>query len=157
MTAFLAATDLPKVQLPIITTSAGQSTDVNTVNIIFEESEIGFDYCDVPPLELIKAGVGLNDEETSEGFHIEINTDLNKFKKRTPYKTIAIAIGASLKGMGASGLTIEDELKRLESLIQYCQKNGISRIVLNASDAGKPIYEKSGFVSSPETMRLFIK
>lgn len=47
--------------------------------------------------------------------------------------------------------------KIIERAIQYCQKNGISRILLNASDAGKPIYEKAGFVSSPETMRLFIK
>ena len=47
--------------------------------------------------------------------------------------------------------------KIVDRAIHYCQKNEISRIVLNASDAGKPIYEKSGFVSSPETMRLFIK
>jgi len=44
-----------------------------------------------------------------------------------------------------------------ERAIQYCKENGINRVILNASDAGKPIYEKSGFVSSPETMRLFIK
>ena len=47
--------------------------------------------------------------------------------------------------------------KIVERAIQYCQENGISRILLNTSDAGKPIYEKAGFVSSPETMRLFIK
>lgn len=45
----------------------------------------------------------------------------------------------------------------IERAIQYCKENGINRVVLNASDAGKPMYEKSGFVSSPETMRLFIK
>ncbi|MBU1341168.1 MAG: GNAT family N-acetyltransferase [Proteobacteria bacterium] len=47
--------------------------------------------------------------------------------------------------------------KIVDRAIQYCQENGISRMLLNASDAGKPIYEKAGFVSSPETMRLFIK
>ena len=47
--------------------------------------------------------------------------------------------------------------KIIDRAIQYCQGNGISRVVLNASDAGKPIYEKAGFESSPETMRLFIK
>ncbi|MBW2199680.1 MAG: GNAT family N-acetyltransferase [Deltaproteobacteria bacterium] len=47
--------------------------------------------------------------------------------------------------------------KIVDRAIHYCQKNGINRVVLNASDAGKPIYEKLGFVSSPETMRLFIK
>ncbi len=47
--------------------------------------------------------------------------------------------------------------KIVDRAIHYCQKKGINRVVLNASDAGKPIYEKLGFVSSPETMRLFIK
>ncbi|MFH1369776.1 MAG: GNAT family N-acetyltransferase [Planctomycetota bacterium] len=45
----------------------------------------------------------------------------------------------------------------IEKAIQYCKNNGINRIVLNASDEGKPLYKKIGFVSSPETMRLFIK
>ncbi|MBU1053306.1 MAG: GNAT family N-acetyltransferase [Proteobacteria bacterium] len=45
----------------------------------------------------------------------------------------------------------------VDRAIQYCKKNGIRRVILNASDAGKPIYEKAGFISSPETMRLFIK
>ena len=47
--------------------------------------------------------------------------------------------------------------KIVGSAIQYCKENGISRILLNASDAGKTIYEKAGFLSSPETMRLLIK
>ena len=47
--------------------------------------------------------------------------------------------------------------KIIEKAIHYCKGNGINRVVLNASDAGKAIYEKSGFVPSPETMRLFIK
>jgi len=47
--------------------------------------------------------------------------------------------------------------KIVDRAIHYCQKNGINRVVLNASDAGKPMYDKLGFVSSPETMRLLIK
>ncbi|MBT8341762.1 MAG: GNAT family N-acetyltransferase [Desulfatitalea sp.] len=46
--------------------------------------------------------------------------------------------------------------KIVDRAIQYCQENGIGRILLNTSEAGKPMYEKAGFVSSPETMRLFI-
>ena len=45
----------------------------------------------------------------------------------------------------------------VERAIQYCRESGINRMLLNASDAGKQIYEKAGFVSVPETMRLFIK
>ena len=47
--------------------------------------------------------------------------------------------------------------KIVNRAIQYCRENGIKRVLLNASDAGKPVYEKAGFASSPETMRLFIK
>ena len=47
--------------------------------------------------------------------------------------------------------------KIVNMAIRYCQQNGISRVVLNASDAGRPIYDKIGFMPSPETMRLFIK
>ena len=41
--------------------------------------------------------------------------------------------------------------------LEFCKKNRISRVVLNASDAGRPLYEKLGFTSSPETMRMFIQ
>ena len=105
-----------KAQLPVLTTSAGQSADVNTLNVIMEQAQIGYDYCDVPTVDMLKSGVGLGGKKSGEGFHVEIHTDLTKFKKGTPYKTVIFAVGASLKGMGASGLTINDELKRLKSL-----------------------------------------
>jgi len=41
--------------------------------------------------------------------------------------------------------------------LQYCQQNGIKRIILHASEAGRLVYEKLDFVSSPETMRLSIE
>ncbi|MEW5899838.1 MAG: DUF6305 family protein [Acidobacteriota bacterium] len=120
-----AQTSVPKAKLPVLTTSAGQSNDVTTVNIVLEEAEIGFDYCDVPDVDLMKAGVGLADKESGPGFHVEIYTDLGKFPKGTPYRTVIFAIGASLKGMGASGLTIEAEEARLKRVIDYCKQNKI--------------------------------
>jgi hypothetical protein len=47
--------------------------------------------------------------------------------------------------------------KIVDSAIQYFRDNGISHVLLNASDAGKSIYEKAGFVPLPETMSSFIK
>jgi GNAT superfamily N-acetyltransferase len=41
--------------------------------------------------------------------------------------------------------------------LQYCKNNGLKRIILNASDAGRPKYEKLGFQTSPDTMRLLLK
>jgi GNAT superfamily N-acetyltransferase len=45
----------------------------------------------------------------------------------------------------------------IERAVDTCKENGIRRVVLNASNAGRPLYERLGFVSSPETMRLFIR
>ena len=120
-----------KAQLPVLTTSAGQSNDVNTVNIVLEEADLKYDYCDVPTAELLAAGVGLAGKESAEGFHVESTTDTAKFPKGTPFKTVIIAIGASLKGMGASGLTIDTEEARVKKIVDYCKKNKIFIIAVH--------------------------
>ncbi len=137
ISSLAVAGETPTAQLPVLTTSAGQSADVNTLNVIMEQAGVKYDYCDVPTMEMLKGGVGLGGEKTGEGFHVEITTDLEKFKKGTPYKTVIFAIGASLKGMGASGLTVEDEMKRLKSLIDYCNKNKIFIIAIHAGGESK--------------------
>ena len=136
-TSILAETEIPKAQLPILTTSAGQSPDVTTLNIILDEAGIKYDYCDVPTVELIEAGVGLSDKESGPGFHVEIHTDLEKFPKGTPYKTVIFAIGASLKGMGASGLTVDTEVNRLKKIINYCKRKKIFIVAIHVGGPSK--------------------
>lgn len=134
----LMAQEIPKAQYPVLMTSAGQSTDVETLNIIAEEAGIGYDYCDVPTVEMLNDGVGMGGRESADtGFHVEINTDLEKYPTGTPYKTIMFAIGASLKGMGASGLTIEDEEKRLKEVIDYCKANNIFIVAVHIGGVSK--------------------
>ena len=41
--------------------------------------------------------------------------------------------------------------------LEYCRANGIKRMFLNASEAGRPIYERIGFSSWPEMMRISIE
>lgn len=132
-----AQDNVPKAKLPVLTTSAGQSADVNTLNVIMEQAEVSFDYCDVPTAAMVKAGVGLGGAKAKTGFHVEINTDLNQFKAGTPYQTVIFAIGASLKGMGASGLTVEAEVKRLTEIIQHCKQNKIFIIAVHAGGESK--------------------
>ncbi len=122
---------------PLLTTSAGQSPDVLTLNIVAEEAGVFYDYCDVPTVELISKGVGLGDVESGEGFHVEIYTDLEKYPKGTPYQTVMFAIGASLKGMGASGLTVADEVARLKKLINYCEENDIFVVAIHVGGVSK--------------------
>ncbi len=50
---------VPKAKLPVLTTSAGQSNDINALNIVMEEADLKYDYCDVPTADMVKAGVGL--------------------------------------------------------------------------------------------------
>ncbi|MBC7349571.1 MAG: hypothetical protein H5U05_06330 [Candidatus Aminicenantes bacterium] len=134
---WLFAQTVPKASLPVLTTSAGQSPDVTTINIIMEEAGLGYDYCDVPTPEILAEGVGLGDRESEPGFHAEVHTDLTKFKKGTPYRTVIMAIGASLKGMGASGLTVEAEEARLKKVIDYCQANQIFIIAVHLGGESK--------------------
>ena len=47
------------------------------------------------------------------------------------------AIGASLKGMGASGLTVDDEVNRLKNIIEYCKKNDIFIIGIHVGGVSK--------------------
>ena len=130
-----AQAQVPKTQLPVLTTSAGQSNDVNAVNIVMEEAGILFDYCDVPTVEMLQAGVGLAGKESAEGFHVEVTTDLAKFPKGTPFKTVIVAIGASLKGMGASGLTVDAEEARVKKIVDHCKKNKIFIIAVHIGGA----------------------
>jgi len=116
---------VPKAGLPALTTSAGQSNDVNTLNIVLDEAGIKYDYCDVPTPDMVAAGVGLGGKQPGPGFHVEVNSDTTKYPLGTPYKAVIFAIGASLKGMGASGLTLETEEARLKKVLELCKQKKI--------------------------------
>jgi GNAT superfamily N-acetyltransferase len=45
----------------------------------------------------------------------------------------------------------------LHGAIKHCEAQGIKRIILNASDAGKTLYQKIGFRSVPDMMRLWVE
>jgi hypothetical protein len=146
---------VPKSHLPVLTTSAGQSPDVETVNIVMEEAGLGYDYCDVPTAEIAASGVGLGGRESAPGFHVEVHTDLVKFPKGTAYKTAIFAIGASLKGMGASGLTLESEEARLKKLIDYCRQKKIFVIAAHIGGESKWGAQKSDNVRMIDAVAPF--
>ena len=55
--------------------------------------------------------------------------DLKEAKSTgNPFKSLIIVMGASLKGMGAAGISINDELARTEKLIAEAQSQGIDII-----------------------------
>jgi len=56
---------------------------------------------------------------------------------------------------GLRGKYLADRIVR--KALEYCKVNRIKRVILNASEAGRPIYEQLGFSSSPDMMRIFIE
>ena len=118
-------TGIPALAHPVFTTTAGQSADIITLNILVEEAGVLYDYCDVPTVDMLSTGVGLDGAVSGPGFHVEYYSDTETYPVGTPFETLIVVIGASLKGMGASGLTIESEISRVEDLLAYCQENGI--------------------------------
>jgi len=137
VSVLIAGQALPKAGLPILTTSAGQSTDVTTLNIVLDEAGIAYDYCDVPTAEMVGQGVGLGGRESGPGFHVEVTTDLAKYPAGTPYKAVIFAIGASLKGMGASGLTLDSEEARLKKVIEFCKQKKIFVMAVHVGGESK--------------------
>lgn len=125
--------EIPALSYPVFTTSAGQSADIITLNILVEEAGIGYDYCDVPDVEMLSTGVGLGGAVSGPGFHVEYMTDTEAYPVGTPFGTLIVVIGASLKGMGASGLTVDDEVARVESILAYCQENDVTVVAVHVA------------------------
>lgn len=121
----LAAQEAEKgFDLPLLTTPAGQSPEIDTVNLLVERAGLQYDYCDVPSVDMIEEGVGLGGAEPggkTNYNYVEIGTDTSEYPEGTPYNTLIFSIGASKKGMGASGLSVGDEVERLEDILSYAE------------------------------------
>ena len=91
----------PKAQAPVLVTSCGQSPGPLKLTVFLKKLGIEHDY---------KADA--------------TNKDLASKK----YKTLIIVTGASLKGMGAAGVSMKDELTRTAGLIAEAKKLGVPLI-----------------------------
>jgi hypothetical protein len=93
----LAQPAAPKAQTPVLVASCGQSPGPLKVTVFLKRLGIDFDY----------------------------KTDATvKDLAAKPYKTLIIVTGASLKGMGAAGVSLKDELTRTAALIDAAKKGG---------------------------------
>jgi len=103
----LAAADKPeKAGLPTLLTSCGQSPGPVKLEVFLKRLKLDFSY--VP-------------RATASDL-------IEKKKAGTPYKSVIIVTGASLKGMGAAGVSINDEIDRTKALINEAKKQGIKVI-----------------------------
>jgi hypothetical protein len=95
-----------RAELPVLVTSCGQSIGPTTIKVVLQRLKMAYDIDPLATPETLRA----------------------KAKAGTPYKSLIITMGASLKGMGAAGIEIEDELARAAALIAEARKEGIKII-----------------------------
>lgn len=105
MAAFAATPDLVDVHLegPIAVTTCGQSPGALMVGLVFTRSGLENHHDDLLTAEILR-------EKAAQG---------------EGFKTLFITTGTSMKGMGAAGTDINDEIARISSLIAEAKKQGI--------------------------------
>lgn len=104
--ALAAQAQEAKAELPVLVTSCGQSNAPATIKVVLQRLKLAYDIEPLATPEMLRA----------------------KAVAGTPYKSLIITMGASLKGMGAAGIEIEDELARAAALIAEARKLGIKVI-----------------------------
>jgi hypothetical protein len=88
----------PKAEAPVLVTSCGQSPGPVKLTVFLKKLGIPYDY-------------------KSDA------TDKDLASKK--YKTLIIVTGASLKGMGAAGVSMKEELARTAAIIDAAKKGGV--------------------------------
>lgn len=95
-----------KAELPVLITSCGQSPGPMRLKVFMKR--LNFDHV-------------YNLQATAQ--------DLTSAKEEgNPFKSIIIVTGASLKGMGAAGVSMDDELARIKALVEEAKKQGMTFI-----------------------------
>jgi hypothetical protein len=108
----LAQEKAVKAELPVLITSCGQSPGPMKLKVFAKRLKLDHVY---------------NLQATAQDL-------VAKNKEGNPFKSIIIVTGASLKGMGAAGISLEDELARAKGLIEEARKQGI--VVIGAHIEG---------------------
>ena len=103
--------ELPPTDFPVLVTSCGQSPGPVRIKAIFKRMK----------LEPGPKTYMIVDQATAEDLKIVKETG-------SPYKTVIIVMGSSLKAMGAAGISIDDEIDRTSKLIAEARRQKITII-----------------------------
>jgi len=93
-------------ELPVLLTSCGQSPGPERVRFFLKRLEMDHEF-----LEQVTAQDLIDRQNTGN-----------------PFKAVIIVTGASLKGMGAAGVSMNEELNRTEALIAEAKRQGLTII-----------------------------
>jgi len=130
---------VPKAQAPVLVTSCGQSPGPLKITVFLKRLGIEYDY------------------KTDA-------TDKDIATKK--YKTVIVVTGASLKGMGAAGVSMKDELVRTAALLDAAKKHGVLIVGAHVegmarraqgADAGDNSDEQSIDAVCPKAQLLLIR
>jgi hypothetical protein len=94
----LQAQEAVQAELPVLLTSCGQSPGPERVKFFLGRLDMEYEYLDQATAQHLIDG---------------------------SFKSVIIVTGASLKGMGAAGVSMEDELERTAALIAEAKRQGI--------------------------------
>ncbi len=103
---FLSGEGDPKAEMPTLVTSCGQSPGPMKFKVFMKRFKLEHTY---------------NLQASAQDL-------IDKKKAGAPFKSIIIVTGASLKGMGAAGVSMKDELERTKQLIAEAKKQGLTII-----------------------------
>ena len=98
--------DLPQLDIPLVTTTAGQSPGALMFSVLAKKVGIPCDREDLLTAQMLK----------------------DKAEAGEPYKTLVITTGTSMKGMGAAGVDIDAELERIEEVITEAKAQNMTII-----------------------------
>ena len=101
--AILAQDKAIKAELPVVITSCGQSPGPMRFKVLMKRSKLDHEY----------------------NLQVAAGDLVAKKEAGAPFKSLIIVTGASLKGMGAAGVDIDDELERIKGLIAEAKKQKI--------------------------------
>ena len=87
----------PKGQTPLLITNAGQGPGAKMARLLLQRTGAVSDF-----------------EYNAEPQPADL--------KAKPYKTVMVVLGSTAKGLGASGITIDDEITRLNAMIAEAKK-----------------------------------
>ncbi|UCC83346.1 MAG: hypothetical protein JSW46_20755 [Gemmatimonadota bacterium] len=103
----LSAQEAPvTAELPVLLTSCGQSPGPGRVRFFLSRLDLEHEFLE---------------QATAQDL-------IDRAEAGTPFETVIIVTGASLKGMGAAGVSIQDELERTAALIEEARRRELMLI-----------------------------
>jgi hypothetical protein len=115
----LNAQNIPKFEQPVLLSSAGQSADVKLAAILFKKRGIEAKTINMAKVE-----------------------DLNGIK------TLVMVPGFSSKGLGAAGISAEDEMQRVKNLIAAAKEKKIPVVLLHIGGKARRKGQSDNFIKA---------